>query len=117
MRTQIKLVLLSFIASFSCLTVKAGIPEGKDLFYNRKGSYGSCATCHPGGGSAGKWDAVSKKITTDKGKKITSVKGISDRRTIAQTKRLASYYAKEFEIQLTDAELQDVVMWLYMVNK
>lgn len=113
MRKNILITLL--LASFF-LPSFAGIKEGKEIFFSRKGTYGTCATCHPGGGTAGKWDAKTKTIGNI-GKKIPDLHGISSRRTLDQTRRLASLYAKEFEIKLSAAEIEDVVMWLYMANK
>ncbi len=112
-----KFIYLFLLMSVSMSQVRAGIAEGKQLFYERKGTYGSCVACHAGGGSSGNWDSKAKAIDQKKGKTIPSLKGIASRRSIDQVKRLSAYYAKEFGIQLNEAELNDVVMWLYMANK
>lgn len=100
----------------SCLAASAGIKEGKDIFFSRQGTYGTCATCHPSGGSAGNWDSKTKTIGKV-GKKIPDLHGISSRRSLDQTRRLVALYAKDFGIPLNKEETEDVVMWLYMANK
>ncbi len=114
---MLRILILIVCLGLSSNAAQAGIAEGKQLFYERKGTYGSCILCHTGGGSSGKWDSSAKQVSQSKGKTIPSLKNIAARRSVDQVKRLSAYYAKEFGIQLNETELSDVVMWLYMANK
>lgn len=96
-------MVISLVLS-NVLSSSANVQDGKKLFLTKKkGSIFSCATCHPGGGSAGKG--------------IPDLRGIGKRKTYDQIRRISEKFAKSNQIPLTKEELDDISKWLFFMNK
>ncbi len=99
-----------FISAFCFLAILCNFTfakdiTGKKIFNNAKGKFGSCNYCHPGGGSAGRWDFENNEISEDEGKKIPSLKDIGKRKNIEQIERSIKLMKKWFDFKLTDEEI------------
>ena len=97
--------LLGFLASF-CLA-KTELP-GKAIFYNSKGKFGTCNTCHSNGGSAGRFDPTIGQISQDEGRKIPSLKGIGSRKEPDQIQRDVELMKKMFGFKLTNEQIKQL---------
>ena len=80
--------------------------SGKDIFYKVKGPFGSCSTCHPGGGSAGRWDSEAKEISEDGDKVIPSLKGIGKKKTPEQIEKAVKLFSIKFKVPVKDDQIQ-----------
>lgn len=78
---------------------------GKEIFYSAKGKFGSCNVCHPGGGSAGRWDFENNEISEEDGKKIPLLKGVGKRKNPEQIERSIKLMMKWFDFKLTDEQI------------
>ena len=83
--------------------------SGKDIFYNSKGKYGTCNTCHTNGGSAGRFDISSGEVSDDEGKKIPSLKGIGKRKEREHIERDVVRMENTFGFKLSDFEIEQLV--------
>ena len=83
--------------------------SGKDIFYKVKGSYGSCSTCHPGGGSAGRLDSETKEISDDGDKVIPSLKGIGKKKTSEQIERAIKLVSTKYKVPVSDKQIKALV--------
>ena len=98
-------ILLAFTRSYLAETPLSG----KDIFYKVKGSYGSCSTCHPNGGSAGRWDNEYKEISDDGDKVIPSLKGIGKRKTPEQIEKAIKLVSIKYKVPVNDAQIKLLV--------
>ena len=85
------------------------ILSGKDLFYKVKGPYGSCNTCHPNGGTAGRIDTETKEIGDDGDKVIPSLKGIGKKKTPEQIERAIKLVSIKYKVPVSDAQIKVLV--------
>ncbi len=85
---------------------------GKNLFYTLKSKYGSCNTCHTGGGSAGRWNFGTKKIDFEEGRKIPSLKGVGKRKNPDQIERSINLMQKLFGFKLTKLQMEQLVEYV-----
>lgn len=83
--------------------------SGKDIFYKVKGPYGSCSTCHPGGGTAGRWDSEYKEISDDGDKVIPSLKGIGKKKTPEQIERAIKLVSIKYKVPVTNEQIKSLV--------
>ena len=81
----------------------------KDIFYSVKGPYGSCNTCHPGGGTAGRWDNESKEISDDGDKVIPSLKGIGKKKTPEQIEKAIKLVSTKYKVPVSDEQIKTLV--------
>ena len=86
--------------------------SGKDLFYKVKGPYGSCSTCHPNGGSAGRWDSEAKEISDDGDKPIPSLKGIGKKKSPEQIEKIISLMKSKYKVPIQDSEIKALVNYV-----
>lgn len=106
------LLVFVLLVGFKSNYLAAKDLQGKDLFYNFKGKYGSCNYCHKNGGSAGKWDFETEEINTEEGKKIPSLKGIGKRKDEDQIKRSIQLMKKMFGFKLTDEQISQLAEYV-----
>lgn len=86
--------------------------SGKDIFYTVKGPYGSCNTCHPGGGSAGRWDTEYEEIDDEGDKKIPVLKGIGKKKTPEQIKKAIKLVRSKYKVPVKDEQLDVLVEYV-----
>ena len=86
--------------------------SGKDIFYNVKGLNGSCSTCHPGGGTAGRWDSENKEISEDGDKVIPSLKGIGKKKTPEQIEKAIKLVSIKYKVPVNDAQIKALVNYV-----
>lgn len=96
---------------FNNLFAKSDLP-GKNLFYNSKGKYGSCNSCHVGGGSAGRWNFEIKQINSEEGRKIPVLKGIGKRKSQEQIERAVKLMQKMFDFKLTNEQISQLAEYV-----
>ena len=84
----------------------------KDIFYNVKGSNGSCNTCHPGGGTAGRWDSEFKEISEDGDKIIPSLKGIGKKKTPEQIEKAIKSVSTKYKVPVNDEQIKALVNYV-----
>ncbi len=99
------MILISFTRSYYAKETLSG----KDIFYKIKGPYGSCSTCHPGGGSAGRLDSETKEISDDGDKLIPSLKGIGKKKDPEQIEKAVKLFRTKFKIPVKDDQIQALV--------
>lgn len=83
--------------------------SGKDIFYTVKGPYGSCSTCHPNGGTAGRWDSESKEISDDGDKVIPTLKGISKKKTPEQIEMAIKLVSTKYKVPVNEEQIKTLV--------
>ncbi len=83
--------------------------SGKDIFYKVKGPNGSCSTCHPGGGSAGRWDSDAKEISDDGDKVIPSLKGIGKKKDPGQIEKAIKLVSSKYKVPINDVQIKALV--------
>ncbi len=103
------LLLLSLLANFS--SAKADLP-GKTIFYNSKGKFGSCNTCHTNGSSAGRYDPTTGQISEDEGKKIPCLKGIGKRKEPDIIIKDIELMKKMFGFKLTNEQVKQLAEYI-----
>lgn len=108
-KVVILLFLLIFVFNF-CFA-KLDLP-GKTIFYNEKGKFGSCNTCHTNGGSAGRYNPATGEISEDEGKKIPSLKGIGEKKEPDQIKKDIEYMKKIFAFKFSDEQINQLVEYV-----
>ena len=86
--------------------------SGKDIFYKVKGPFGSCRTCHPGGGSAGRWDSEAKEISDDGDKVIPSLKGIGKKKSPEQIERAIKLVSTKYKVPVNDEQIKALVNYV-----
>ena len=86
--------------------------SGKDIFSTIKGPYGSCNTCHPNGGSAGRWDSDAKEISDDGDKKIPDLKGIGKRKNPEQIEKAIKLVSIKFKVPVNDEQIKALVKYV-----
>ena len=86
--------------------------SGKDIFYSVKGPYGSCNTCHPNGGSAGRWDSEAKEISDDGDKVIPSLKGIGKKKSPEQIEKIISLMKSKYKVPVQDDEIKTLLNYV-----
>ncbi len=86
--------------------------SGKDVFYKVKGPYGSCSTCHPGGGTAGRWDSDAKEISEDGDKVIPSLKGIGKKKDPEQIEKAIKLVSTKYKVPVNNAQIQALVNYV-----
>lgn len=101
----ILIALLSFSTSYLAQTNLSG----KDIFYKVKGPYGSCNTCHPNGGTVGRWDSEYKEISDEGDKVIPSLKGIAKKKTPEQIEKAIKLVSTKYKIPVTDEQIKILV--------
>ena len=85
---------------------------GKDIFYKVKGPFGSCSTCHPSGGSAGRWDSEAKEISDDGDKVIPSLKGIGKKKSPEQIERAIKLVSIKYKVPVNDEQIKALVDYI-----
>ena len=83
--------------------------SSKDIFYKVKGPYGSCNTCHPNGGTAGRWDSEYKEISEDGDKVIPTLKGIGKKKTPEQIEKAIKLVSTKYKVPVTEDEIKALV--------
>lgn len=83
--------------------------SGKDIFYTVKGPYGSCSTCHPNGGTAGRWDSEAKEISEDGDKVIPSLKGVGKKKTPEQIEKAIKLVSTKYKVPVNDEQIKALV--------
>ena len=101
--------ILIFLVSFTSAYLASEPLSGKDIFYTVKGPNGSCSTCHPGGGTAGRWDSEAKEISDDGDKVIPSLKGIGKKKTPEQIEKAIKLVSTKYKVPVTDAQIKALV--------
>ena len=86
--------------------------SAKDIFYKVKGPYGSCNTCHPNGGSAGRWDSELKEISDDGDKKIPAIKGIGKKKTSEQIEKIVILMRSKYKVPVKDEDIKALVNYV-----
>lgn len=86
--------------------------SGKDIFYKVKGPYGSCSTCHPGGGTAGRWDSEYKEISDDGDKVIPSLKGIGKKKDPEQLEKAVKLFSMKFKVPVKDEQIKALAEYI-----
>lgn len=106
--TGVLMILFTFSGSYLAQTPTTG----KDLFTNVKGPYGSCNTCHPAGGTAGRWDSAAKKVSKTEGKVIPSLKGIGKKAAPERLVVLTKLMKNTYKIPLTTEQVELVADYI-----
>ena len=102
------MVLISFTRTYSAQETLSG----KNVFYKVKGPYGSCSTCHPGGGSAGRWDSENKEISDDGNNVIPTLKGIGKKKSPEQIERAIKLVSTKYKVPVNDGQIQSLVEYV-----
>ncbi len=109
----IALIFLSVICSaISSYCLAENQLPGKDLYSKIKGPYGSCNTCHPNGGSAGRWDSEFNEISDDGDKVIPSLKGIGKKKTPEQLEKIIGLMKTKYKIPIQNSQIKSLVDYL-----
>lgn len=101
------IAILMFFFVGNCCAEEAVF--GKDVFYTVKGPYGACNTCHPNGGSAGRWDSEYQEISDDGDKAIPSLKGIGKTRSKEQIGKAVNLVMKKYKVPVKESQLNALV--------
>ena len=110
-KTTIK-IFFTFLFFFLLLTtpyVAEEIKSGRDIFYSVKGPFGSCSTCHPNGGSAGRWDSEYKEISDDGDKVIPSLKGVGKKKTKEEIEKAIKIVSTKYKVPVNDEQIKALV--------
>lgn len=102
-------LFLIILISFSNAYFAEEISSGKDIFYKVKGPYGSCSTCHPNGGSAGRWDSEYKEISDEGDKFIPSLKGIGKKKTPEQIEKAIKLVSTKYKVPVNEKQIKALV--------
>lgn len=86
--------------------------SGKDIFYKVKGPYGSCSTCHPNGGTAGRWDSEFNEISDDGDKVIPSLKGIGKKKTPEQIEKAIKLVSTKYKVPVNEEQIKALVNYV-----
>ncbi len=108
-KTILTLWVLILLISFTSTYLASEPLSGKDIFYKVKGPHGSCVTCHPGGGSAGRWDSDAKEISDDGDKVIPSLKGIGKKKDPEQIEKAIKLVSTKYKVPVNDAQIKALV--------
>ena len=108
-RTIFLICFLILLGVFTQVYFAAETFSGKDIFCKVKGPFGSCSTCHPGGGSAGRWDSEAKEISDDGDKVIPSLKGIGKKKSPEQIEKIISLMKSKYKVPIQDSEIKALV--------
>ena len=108
-RTIFLICFLILFGVFTQACFAEGTLSGKDIFYKVKGPFGSCSTCHPGGGSAGRWDNEAKEINSDGDKVIPSLKGIGKKKSPEQIERAIKLVSTKYKVPVNDEQIKALV--------
>ena len=104
--------ILILLISFTSTYFASEPLSGKDIFYKVKGPFGSCSTCHPGGGSAGRWDSETKEISDDGDKLIPSLKGIGKKKTSEQIEKIISLMKIKYKVPIQDRQIKSLIDYI-----
>ena len=111
-----KLIFALFILIFSFALTDICFAQtkltGKDIYYKVKGPYGSCNTCHPGGGTAGRWDSEYKEISSDGDKVIPSLKGIGKKKTPEQLEKIIVLMRSKYKVPIQDSQIKALANYI-----
>lgn len=88
------------------------ITSGKDIFHKVKGPFGSCNTCHPNGGTAGRWDSEYKEISSDGDKVIPSLKGIGKKKTPEQLEKIIVLMRSKYKVPIQDSQIKALASYI-----
>lgn len=86
--------------------------SAKDIFYTVKGPFGSCNTCHPNGGTAGRWDSEYKEISDDGDKVIPTLKGIGKKKTPEQLEKVIKLISIKYKVPVNDEQVKALVKYV-----
>lgn len=86
--------------------------SGKDIFYKVKGPFGSCNTCHPNGGTAGRWDSEYKEISDEGDKVIPDLKGIGKKKTPEQIEKAIKLVSTKYKVPVTEEQIKALVEYV-----
>lgn len=106
---RIVLILSLFFVLAGITNAYSAQTTGKDIFTMVKGPYGSCNTCHPAGGSAGKWDSEFKEVSDEGDVKIPTLKGIGKKKTVEQIENIVKMMKSKYKVPVTDAQIKALV--------
>jgi len=111
-----KLIFVLFVLIFSFIFANICFAQtdltGKDIFYKVKGPLGSCSTCHPGGGSAGRWDSEAKEINNDGDRLIPSLKGIGKKKSSEQIEKIIRFVSTRYKVPVNDKQIKALVNYV-----
>lgn len=108
-RTIIAIYIIIFYLAIIESSFAQGTLTGKDVFSKIKGPYGSCNTCHPSGGSAGRWDSEFNEISEDGDRKIPGINGIGKKKTPEQIEKIIVLMKNKYKVPLKDNEIKLLV--------
>ena len=100
---------LLMLTAFTQAYFAQGALPGKDIFYTVKGPYGSCSTCHPNGGSAGRWDSEAKEVSDDGDKVIPSLKGIGKKKSPDQIEKAIKLVSVKYKVPVNDEQIKVLI--------
>lgn len=86
--------------------------SAKDIFYTVKGPFGSCNTCHPNGGTAGRWDSEYKEISDDGDRIIPALKGIGKKKTPEQLEKAIKLISTKYKVPVSDDQIKALVKYV-----
>ena len=111
-RTMFGIYFLILLGVFTQACFAESTLSGKDIFYKVKGPLGSCSTCHPGGGSAGRWDSEAKEISDDGDKVIPTLKGIGKKKSPEQIERAIKLVSTKYKVPVNDEQIKALVSYV-----
>lgn len=111
-KTIFLISFLILLAAFTQVYLAQTNLSGKDIFYKVKGPYGSCSTCHPNGGTAGRWDSEYKEISDEGDKVIPSLKGIGKKKTPEQIEKAIKLVSTKYKVPVTDEQIKALVNYV-----
>ena len=106
---RVIIIVCSFFLLAGLTNTYLAETSGKDIFTMVKGPYGSCNTCHPAGGSAGKWDSEFQEISEDGDRKIPTLKGIGKKKTPDQLENIIKVMMTKYKVPVKAAQLKALV--------
>ena len=104
--------LLIILVTFCRANLAKENLTAKDIFYKVKGPHGSCSTCHPNGGSAGRWDSEAKEISEDGDKVIPSLKGIGKKKTPEQIEKAIKLVSTKYKVPVNEEQIKALVEYV-----
>lgn len=111
-----KLVFALFVLSFFFISINTCFAQtdltGKNIFYKVKGPYGSCNTCHPNGGTAGRWDSEAQEISNDGDRLIPSLKGIGKKKSSEQIEKIIKFVSTRYKVPVNDKQIKALVNYV-----
>lgn len=112
----LKLIFVLFIVIFSFTFIDRCFAQtnltGKDVYYKIKGPFGSCNTCHPNGGTAGRWDSEYKEISADGDKIIPPLKGIGKKKTPEQLEKIIVLMKSKYKVPIQDSQIKSLADYI-----